>query len=106
MSDGSNSSGQIRSYVERILRKKAEADEVASDIREIYKEAKGNGLNKTALGQLVAHIRSVEKNPENVAEDQSLFDLYLADYEASAEPLIRVRSMDWAKAKAASGSEH
>lgn len=102
MSDGSNISGLIRSYVERVLRLKAEQDQLSEDIREIYKEAKGNGFDKTVLGQIVAHIRRVEKDPDKVAENQTLFDRYLAEYE-NGEPLTRVRSMDYAKAREAAG---
>ena len=45
---------QIKSIIERILRLKEEQDALASDIRDVYAEAKSNGHNKTALGQAVA----------------------------------------------------
>jgi uncharacterized protein (UPF0335 family) len=71
----------IRSYVDRILRLKEEEDGLKSDIKDIYAEAKSNGFDKTALGDLVTHLRKQAKNPEKQAERSSLFDLYLDAYE-------------------------
>jgi uncharacterized protein (UPF0335 family) len=70
----------IRSYVDRILRIKEEEDTLKADIKDIYAEAKGNGLDKTALGDLVNHLRKQAKNPEKQAERSTLFDLYLDAY--------------------------
>jgi uncharacterized protein (UPF0335 family) len=67
----------IRSYVDRILRIKEEEDTLKADIKDIYAEAKGNGLDKTALGDLITHLRKQAKNPEKQAERSTLFDLYL-----------------------------
>lgn len=79
---GHNSgSGQLRAFVERILRLKEEQDTLAGDIREVYAEAKSMGFDKTAMGQLVGYIRKKDKNPEKVAEQSALFDLYLTEYE-------------------------
>lgn len=72
---------QLRAFVERILRLKEEQDTLAADIREIYAEAKGSGFDKTAMGQLVAHLRKVEKvGVAAVEEGQTVFDLYLDAY--------------------------
>lgn len=79
-------SGQIRSYIDRILRLKAEQDDLAADIREIYAEAKSNGFDKTALGQVVTQIRKEEKNPERYAELTELARLYMDSYEARPAP--------------------
>jgi uncharacterized protein (UPF0335 family) len=70
----------IRSYVDRILRLKDEEDGLKADIKDIYAEAKSNGFDKTALGDLVTHLRKQAKNPEKQAERSSLFDLYLDAY--------------------------
>lgn len=70
----------IRSYVDRILRLKDEEDGLKADIKDIYAEAKANGLDKTALGDLVTHLRKQAKNPERQAERSTLFDLYLDAY--------------------------
>lgn len=76
------SNEQFRSFIDRILRLKSEQDTIAADIREVYAEAKGTGFDKTAMGQLVTYLRKREKNPEQVAEQSAIFDLYLSSYEA------------------------
>lgn len=83
---------QLRQIVDRILRLKAEQDDTAALIREVYAEAKSNGFDKTALGALVTHLRRVEKSPEKVAEAQSLFDLYLSAYENAPHTHAHVRA--------------
>ena len=80
-------SEQLRSIVDRILRLKAEQDDLALDIREVYAEAKGNGWDKTALGQLVSYIRKRDKDPEKFAEGSAVFDLYLSAYEQTGTAL-------------------
>lgn len=73
---------QLKSIIDRVLRLKEEQDELAIEIREIYAEAKGNGYDKTALGQVVSHLRKVEKvGRDAVTERETMFDLYLTSYE-------------------------
>jgi len=71
----------IRSYVDRILRLKADEDTLKSDIKEIYAEAKSNGFDKTALGDVVNHLRKQAKDPEKASERATNFDLYLDAYQ-------------------------
>jgi len=71
----------IRSYVDRILRLKEEEDGLKADIKDIYAEAKSNGLDKTALGDLVNHLRKQAKDPEKASERSTMFGLYLDAYE-------------------------
>jgi len=78
----------IRSIVDRILRLKAEQDERAEDIRDVYKEAKGHGLDKTALGRLVAHLRKVEKGADT-SEADAIFAIYLGAYETAPHACAR-----------------
>lgn len=66
---------QLWSIVERILRLKADSDDIADDIKEVYAEAKANGYDKTALGQIVAIERKMAKDP-NHAEKLAIVDLY------------------------------
>lgn len=72
---------QLKSFIDRVLRLKEEQDTLANDIREVYAEAKAEGFDKTAMGQLVAHLRKKDKNPDKLAEQSALFDLYLEAYE-------------------------
>jgi len=82
MADQTKADDQLRSYVERIEKLQAEVDELKADIKEVYAEAKANGYDKTVLGQVVQHRRKRAKNPQNHAEQQELFDLYLNAVEA------------------------
>jgi uncharacterized protein (UPF0335 family) len=72
------SEGQVKSFVERILRLREEQDSIGDDVKDVYAEAKSSGLDKTALGKVVATIRAERKNPAKFAEQQTLVDLYRA----------------------------
>lgn len=76
---GRNSNAEVRSIMQRILRLKGEQDRISEDIREIYKEAKFRGFNKTSLGQAVATIRKRQKDEEfdtKAAETKLYLDAY------------------------------
>lgn len=75
---GHNARQQLRSIIERIERLKDEQDALAADIREVYAEAKSNGYDKTALGQVVTIRRKRAKDPEGFEERNALVDLYLS----------------------------
>ncbi|MBV7522374.1 GapR family DNA-binding domain-containing protein [Ensifer sp. ENS12] len=84
--------GQIKAFIDRILRLKEEQDVIGDDIRDIYAEAKGMGFDKTAMGNVVAHLRKVaKKGSETVAEQGAIFDIYLAAYEGHPPAPARVR---------------
>jgi uncharacterized protein (UPF0335 family) len=50
---GHNANAQLRSIVERIERLEDEKAALASDIKDIYAEAKGNGYNVKALRTII-----------------------------------------------------
>jgi uncharacterized protein (UPF0335 family) len=78
------SDAQIRAFIDRILRLKEEQDTIGEDIRDIYAEAKSMGFDKTAMGNVVAHLRKVaKKGHDPVAEQGAIFDIYLAAYEGN-----------------------
>jgi uncharacterized protein (UPF0335 family) len=78
------SDAQIKAFIDRILRLKEEQDSIGNDIRDIYAEAKSMGFDKTAMGNVVAHLRKVaKKGHDTVAEQGAIFDLYLAAYEGN-----------------------
>ena len=83
--------GQIKAFVERILRMKEEARAIKDDIREIYAEAKGNGFDKTVLGQIVGYVEKRQKDPDTLAERNALFDLYLEAFDGSSHARARTR---------------
>lgn len=71
---------ELAAFVDRVLRMKSEEDAIKADIREIYNEAKGRGYDKTRLGELVTHLRKVEKDASGEAEKEAVRDLYLTAY--------------------------
>jgi uncharacterized protein (UPF0335 family) len=79
MSDGSNTE-PVASYMERILNLKTEEDQIKEDIKGVYAEAKSMGFDKTALGDAVARIRKLQKDPEKLSERETIRDLYLQAY--------------------------
>jgi len=78
---------QLRAFVERIVRLREEVKAINGDIREVYAEAKGNGFDKTALGQVVSHVEKRAADPDKVAERSALFDLYLDAYDGAGTAL-------------------
>ncbi len=70
---------QLASYVDRVLRLKEEADNIAGDVREVYAEAKASGYDKTQLGNLVTYLRKRAKD-DDIAEKEAIFETYLTAY--------------------------
>lgn len=83
MAEESVAQDQIKAFVERILRLKEESKAIASDIREIYAEAKGNGFDKTVLGQIVSYVDKRQNDAATLEERSALFDLYLEAFDGS-----------------------
>ncbi|MGI8390516.1 DUF2312 domain-containing protein [Brucella anthropi] len=76
------SNSRLKSFIDRVLRLKEEEDTIKADIREVYAEMKGEGFDKTVAGQLVAHLRKVEKKGRDEVDNaNAIFDLYLNEYE-------------------------
>ena len=67
--------GQLRSLVERIERLEEEKKTIASDIKEVYAEAKGHGFDTKILRKVIS-LR--KKEAAEREEEQSMLDLYLA----------------------------
>jgi uncharacterized protein (UPF0335 family) len=73
---------RLKSFIDRVLRLKEEEDTIKADIREVYAEMKGEGFDKTVAGQLVAHLRKVDKKGRDEVDNaNAIFDLYLNEYE-------------------------
>ena len=66
---------QLKSIIERIERLEEEKKHVSDDIKEIYKEAKGNGFDPAIL-KIIIRIR--KKDPHEVSEENALLDSYLS----------------------------
>lgn len=74
--DRRNSAGraEIREIVERVMRLEDEIRAINSDKSDIFKEAKGRGLNVKALKAVIAHLR---KDPSERAMIEADVELYL-----------------------------
>ncbi|MCB2099800.1 MAG: DUF2312 domain-containing protein [Rhodobacterales bacterium] len=64
---------RLRSFVERIERLEEEKAGIASDIRDIYAEAKGTGFDVKVLRQIV-RLRKMDQADRR--EQEELLDLY------------------------------
>ncbi len=65
----------LQQYIERIERLEEEKTNIASDIRDVYAEAKGNGFDVKTMRQIVK-IRKMEAHERD--EQEMLLDLYKA----------------------------
>ncbi|WP_160122071.1 DUF2312 domain-containing protein [Rhodovarius lipocyclicus] len=70
---GGIAADRLRSIIERIERLEEERKALASDIKDIYAEAKSAGFEPKVIRQIVS-IR--KKEPAEVEEQETLLDLY------------------------------
>ena len=67
--------GQLKSLIERIERLEEDKAALASDIREVYAEAKGNGFDTKIIRQVI-RMRRLDKADRQ--EQEAVLDLYLS----------------------------
>ena len=65
---------QLKAIVERIERLEADKAEVASDIKDVYAEAKGNGFDVKALRTI---IRMRKQDANERAEQEAIIETYM-----------------------------
>lgn len=70
---GNIAADQLRSIVERIERLEEEKTNIASDIRDVYAEAKANGLDTKAV-KAVVRLRKLDTHERD--EQEYTLDLY------------------------------
>lgn len=70
---GSNSNGQLKSIVERINKLMDDRDEVSSDIRDVFAEARGIGFDLPALRAIV---RAQREDAEKRRNRETMIALY------------------------------
>ena len=70
---GGIAADRLRTIVERIERLEEERKGLASDIGDIYAEAKSAGFDVPVIMRV---IRAREKTPSEVDEQENLFDIY------------------------------
>lgn len=73
MTDAAIAGDILRSYIERIEHLEEEKADIATLIRDLFAEAKGNGFD-TAVMRQILKIRKMD--PHDVAERDELLDLY------------------------------
>ncbi len=72
-SQGNIAADRLRSIIERIERLEEERKALASDIKDIFAEAKSAGFDVKVLRQL---IRIRKQEPAEVEEQETLLDVY------------------------------
>lgn len=86
---------EIKQFIDRVLRLKEEQDTLGEDIREVYAEAKGRGYDKTVLGNVVSHLRKLDKvGRDALNEREAIFDLYLTAYETGGRAHAPARARE------------
>lgn len=65
---------QLKAIIERIERLEEEKATIASDIKDVYAEAKGNGFDTKALREIV---RMRKQDPNERAEQQTILETYM-----------------------------
>ncbi len=71
---GDNAKTLIKSFVERIERLEEEKNGITGDIKSVYDEVKGSGLDKKALKAIV---RIRKQDPGERTEHEALVETYL-----------------------------
>ena len=72
---GTTAQGKLKSLVERIERLEEDKAAVASDLKEVYAEAKGEGFD-TKIVRKVVRLRKQDKAKRQ--EEEALIDLYIS----------------------------
>jgi uncharacterized protein (UPF0335 family) len=82
---------RLKSFIERIERLEEEKRVLASDIKEVYAEAKGTGFEPKIMRQI---IKIRKKDKEEVDEEESLLDLYKRALGMTPEAVIETEAAE------------
>ena len=80
---GNVAADQLRGYIERIERLEEEKAGIASDIKDVFAESKGNGFDSVAMRQ-VLKLRKMEAAERD--EREHMLDIYLMALGMSSGP--------------------
>jgi len=72
---GATAQGKLKSFVERIERLEEDKAAVASDLKEVYAEAKGEGFDTRILRKV---IRLRKADTAKRQEEEALIELYVS----------------------------
>lgn len=73
LADSGVAADELRQFVERIERLEEEKAGIASDIKDVYAEAKGRGFDAKVLRMV---IRRRKRDADEIAEEEAIFELY------------------------------
>ena len=76
MASGSIDAGHLKAFIERIERLSEEQRALASDVKDVYAEAKGSGYDTKIMRKIVALRR---QDVHKRREEEEILDLYLAN---------------------------
>ena len=88
---------QLKAFVERVERLTEEKDTIASDIRDVYAEAKGNGYDVKALRTIV---RLRKQDAAERREQEQILETYMHALGMLAETPLGQAALERAGAKA------
>jgi uncharacterized protein (UPF0335 family) len=72
---GGVAAGRLRSFVERLERLEEDKAGIGQEIKEVYLEAKGEGVDTKVMRKLIS-LRT--KDPQQRREEDELLELYLS----------------------------
>lgn len=76
MTEGHNSNAQLKSIIERLENREQAKQEIADEIKDILKDAEGNGYTAAALRAIVKEIRLDKAKKAKKAELAETIDTY------------------------------
>ena len=76
MVSSSIDSGNLKAFIERIERLSEEQRALASDVKDVYAEAKGSGYDVKIMRKIVALRR---QDAHKRREEEEILDLYLSN---------------------------
>ena len=76
MASGSIDAGHLKAFIERIERLSEEQRALASDVKDVYAEAKGSGYDTKIMRKIVALRR---QDAHKRREEEEILDLYLSN---------------------------
>ncbi len=91
---------KLKALIERIERLKENQKAIATDIKEVFSEAKAGGFCPKVMRLL---IRQRAMPADLLEEQQELLDTYAAAMEWDSTPLAKAAARDGQKSKASSG---
>ncbi|WP_167648826.1 DUF2312 domain-containing protein [Mameliella alba] len=66
---------ELRQFIERVERLEQEKQEIADQVKEVFAEIKARGFDVKAIRAI---LRERKQDPESVAEQEAVIDMYKA----------------------------